>query len=177
VADVGVRDARRADVAALTEVQVRAWRIGYAGVVPTRALADMVGEAAQEVWRERWAEAIGAPPSPRHRVLVAVEHEAVVGLAAQAPAQEPDRDPAVTAELLTLLVDPEHGRAGHGSRLLAASADLIREDGVTALIAWVFEGDTALRGFLEPAGWAPDGARKVLDLGEKVSMIRLHTAL
>ncbi len=164
-------------MAAITEVQVRAWRIGYAGVVPTRALADMVGEAAQEVWRERWTAAVGSPPTRRHRVLVAVDHEAVVGLAAQAPAGEPDRDSAVTAELLTLLVDPEHGRAGHGSRLLAATADLVREDGVTELITWVFEGDAALRGFLEPAGWAPDGARKVLDLGEPVTMIRLHTAL
>lgn len=177
MADVGVRAARVADVAAVTDVQVRAWRIGYAGVVPTPALSAMVGDEAAQVWRERWTEAITAPPTPRHRLLVAVEHDKVVGLSAHAPAGEPDRDPATTSELLTLLVDPEHGRAGHGSRLLAATVDLLREDGVAELLTWVFEADTALRGFLEPAGWAPDGARKVLDLGEPVPMVRMHTGL
>lgn len=177
MADVGVRPARRADAVAVADIQVRAWRMGYAGLVPTATLAELTGPEAVALWRERWAEAAGSPPSPHHRLLVAVEHDAVVGFAAHAPAQDPDCDPAVTAELLTLLVDPEHGRAGHGSRLLAATVDLLREDGVSALVAWVFEGDTALRGFLEPAGWAPDGARRRLDLGESVSMIRLHTDL
>src|SRR5256885_15269371 len=68
------------------------------------------------------------------------------------------------------LLDPLPIWAGPGSRLLAATVDLLREDGVTELVAWVFEADTALRGFLEPAGWAADGARKVLDLGEPVPM-------
>lgn len=175
MADVGVRPARRGDVGAVADIQVRAWRIGYAGLIPTAALAEMTGPEALPVWRDKWAQAVTAPPSPRHRVLVAVEHDHLVGFAAQAPAEEPDHDPAMTAELLTLLVDPEHGRAGHGSRLLAATVDLLREDGVSSVVSWVFQGDTALRGFLEPAGWAPDGARREVDLGSPVTMIRLHT--
>lgn len=177
MADVGVRAARRGDVGVVAEIQVRAWRIGYAGLIPTAALAELTGAEALAIWRERWAQAVTDPPSPRHRVLVAVEHDTVVGFAANAPAEEPDHDPAKTAELLTLLVDPEHGRAGHGSRLLAATVDLLREDGVTSLISWVFEGDAALRAFLEPAGLAPDGARREADLGLPLPMIRLHTDL
>jgi hypothetical protein len=43
------------------------------------------------------------------------------------------------------------------------------------MIAWVFPGDRAMLGFLEPSGWACDGVWRELDMGEKVSMIRLHT--
>jgi GNAT superfamily N-acetyltransferase len=175
---VGVRAARAQDVEAVATIQVRAWRIGYAGLIPTKALAEMTGDEALEVWRSKWAQAIEQPPSPRHRVLVAVAGERVTGFAAHAPAEEPDLDAATTAELLTLLVDPEHGRAGHGSRLLAATADLLREDGHTTLVSWVFQDDTAMRGFLQPAGWAPDGARREIDLaGERLTMIRLVTGL
>jgi GNAT superfamily N-acetyltransferase len=135
----------------------------------------MTSQEAQEVWRERWTEAVVAPPSPRHRLLVAVEHDLVVGFAAHAPATDEDCSPDDTAELLTLLVDPMHGRAGNGSRLLAATVDTLREDGVTRMITWVFPGDRAMLMFLEPAGWARDGVWRELDMGEKVSMIRLHT--
>jgi GNAT superfamily N-acetyltransferase len=182
MADVGVRTARREDAVTIADIQVRAWRTGYAGVVPTPALSAMTTPEAEDVWRERWAEAVTAPPSPRHRLLVAVqrhtmETDTVVGFAASTPAADADCDPATAAELLTLLVDPRTGRAGHGSRLLAATVDLVREDGVTKLVTWVFPADRAMRGFLEPAGWAEDGARRQLDMGEPISMIRLHTDL
>ncbi len=91
------------------------------------------------------------------------------------PAGRQDCDPAETAELPTLLVDPMYGRSGNGSRLLAATVDTLREDGATKMIAWVFPGDRAMLGFLEPSGWARDGVWRELDMGEKVSMIRLHT--
>ncbi|SEG61564.1 L-amino acid N-acyltransferase YncA [Thermomonospora echinospora] len=175
MADVGVRPARRADAAAVADIQVRAWREGYRDLLPAAVLAEVTGPQAVAVWRDRWTEAATAPPGPRHRLLVAVSADLVVGFAAHAPATDPDLDPAVTAELVTLLVDPLHGRAGHGSRLLAATADLLREDGFGTVVAWVFEGDTAMRRFLGSAGWAPDGARRTLDMGEPVVMIRLHT--
>ncbi|MEU5878404.1 GNAT family N-acetyltransferase [Spirillospora sp. NPDC047279] len=175
MADAGVRPARRADAAAVADIQVRAWRQGYRDLLPPAVLDQVTSQDAAKVWRERWAEAATAPPSPRHRLLVAVASDLVVGFAAHGPAEEPDHDPARTAELITLLVDPMHGRVGHGSRLLAASVDLLREDGVGTLISWVFEADEVTRTFLGSAGWAPDGTARTLDMGEPISQIRLHT--
>ncbi|GAA3949638.1 hypothetical protein GCM10023085_35220 [Actinomadura viridis] len=176
MADVGVRPARRADTAAVADIQVRAWRQAYRDLLPAGVLDELTGPDAREVWRERWTEAVTAPPGPRHRLLVAVSSDLVVGFAAHAPAEdEPDHDPAVTAELLALLVDPLHTGAGHGSRLLAATVDLLREDGFRTLITWAFERDEVLRGFLGSAGWAPDGTARDLDMGEPVRQIRLHT--
>lgn len=175
MADVGVRPARRADARAVADIQVRAWQAAYRDLLPPAALAEVTSEVARERWRERWAAAVTAPPSPRHRLLVAVASDLVVGFAASAPAEDPGDDPADTAELVTLLVDPMHGRAGHGSRLLAATVDLLREDGFGTLITWVFEDDEVMRGFFGSAGWAPDGTSRTLDMGLPVPMLRLHT--
>ncbi|MBE1534901.1 GNAT family N-acetyltransferase [Actinomadura algeriensis] len=173
--DVGVRRARRADAAAVADVQVRTWRQGYRDLLPAAVLAEVTSPAARDAWRERWTEAATAPPTPRHRLLVAVAADLVVGFAAHGPAEEADHDPGTAAELITLLVDPLHGRAGHGSRLLAATVDMLREDGVTTLLTWTFEDDSVTRAFLGSAGWAPDGTARTLDMGEPVRQIRLHT--
>ena len=61
-----------------------------------------------------WASGILNPPTPMHRLLVAVESGQVVGYAALGPSQDPDADAGI-GELLALEVDPEQQREGHGS--------------------------------------------------------------
>jgi GNAT superfamily N-acetyltransferase len=185
--DVGVRAARRDDVEAVTNTQIRAWKFGYADFLPEVPLEQMTNDAARELWARQWEEAIVSPPTPRHRLLVAVElgaddvaepypgRERVVGMASHAPAEDPDLDPTKTAELLTLLVDPDHVRRGHGSRLLNATVDHLREDGFGAVVTWVFADHLPMLGFLESAGWAGDEAERVLEMGRHIRMIRLAT--
>ena len=67
-----------------------------------------------------WQEAVTNPPSPNHHVLVATQAGAVVGLAALAPDSDGD------GEITALAVHPAYQRHGHGSRLLAACADLAK---------------------------------------------------
>jgi GNAT superfamily N-acetyltransferase len=77
-----------------------------------------------------------------------------------------------------LLVEPRWGRRGHGSRLLAASVDLWREDGFATAVAWAYDGDPATRKFLGSAGWEPDGAARALDVDDLlVPQLRLHVTL
>ncbi|WP_248960343.1 GNAT family N-acetyltransferase [Sphaerisporangium perillae] len=191
MSDVGVRAARREDVPAVTATQIRAWKTAYRDVLPEGPLEQMTSPSAQEMWSRQWDEAIVAPPTRHHRLLLAVETddpltslaaghgepggERVVGLASHAPAEDPDLEPETTAELLTLLVDPDHTRRGHGSRLLNATVDHLREDGFATVVTWVFADDKALLGFLTSAGWGPDEAERILDMGRTVRMIRLTT--
>jgi GNAT superfamily N-acetyltransferase len=156
-AQASVRPARAADADAIGAVQVRCWRQEYAGVLPARVL-DRLREAE---FATTWRAAVGAPPSPRHAVLVACAGAAVVGFAALAPSTDADATLA-DAELVALEVDPAQQRGGHGSRLLAAVADAARERGFTALRAWVRHGDEPRRAFLTAAGPRPDGARRRL---------------
>lgn len=174
--DVSVRPARPEDAPAVAGVQLRAWRSGYADVLPARLLDDDVAPALAA----RWTQACAADPPARHHVLVAIEEGLVVGFAALSPTGDEDRDAVTYAELLDLLVDPGHVRRGHGSRLLAASADILREDGFTHALTWLLAVDDAHRTLLTSAGWAPDGATRDLQVGDGgplVHQVRLHTDL
>jgi GNAT superfamily N-acetyltransferase len=72
-------------------------------------------------------------------------------------------------------VDPDALGSGHGSRLLTAVVDTMRADGFSHARVWLVVGDDALRGFLESAGWAADGAHRELDLtGDGNATLRQH---
>jgi len=170
-----VRPARAGDADAVGRVHLRAWQAAYADALP----ADVLASLTPAELADRWRAATTSPPSPRHRVLVALEHDTVVGFAATAPAEDPDLEPMLDGELLTLLVDPDATRRGHGSRLLAAAAEHLRGDGFRHCVTWVLTADDALRSFLAGAGWAPDGAHRELDTGDAgpLRQLRLHTSL
>ncbi|HEX5741804.1 MAG TPA: GNAT family N-acetyltransferase [Pilimelia sp.] len=178
-----VRPARPAEADAIARIQLGTWREAYRRLLPRHVL-DAVEEPDLAA---AWRTAITAPPTPRHRVLVAVEQgeqEQLVGFAASGPAdaealapQEPPL-PADVAAVTELLVVPRWGRRGHGSRLLAASVDLWRGDGFRVAVAWAYERDPATRGFLQAAGWEPDGTVRALDVDDLlVNQLRLHVAL
>ncbi len=178
-----VRPARPADAPEIARLQLSTWRTAYRTLLPASILADL-----DQAWMgERWTEAITEPPSPRHRVLIAVEQaesDYVVGFAASGPADDaalaPEEKPLPedTAAITDILVEPRWGRRGHGSRLLAATVDLWREDGFTTAVAWAYERDKPTRAFLTSAGWAVDGATRSLDVDDLlVSQVRLHTSL
>jgi len=178
-----VRPGREADAASLARVQVASWRCAYAGIVPGALLAELTGDEAETVWRDRWREAIGNPPTSRHRVLVAVEQgtgsppRTVAGFVSAGPATDADRWPGTDGELYELRVAPEQTGRGHGGRLLHAAADTLAHDGFRTMAMWVLAADSALRQFLESAGWAADGARSELDVGVAVPALRLHTRI
>ncbi len=177
MADVSVRPARPDDAAELGRIQVETWRTAYDDVVPAAVLAGLSAETAAASWQQ----AISAPPSARHHVLVAMEQDWRVGFVAIGPADdlEPDDPEAeLTASVALLVVEPRWGRRGHGSRLLAAAVEHARADGMTRAIAWLPEGDKVTRDFLVSAGWAPDGLARALDTGAgELREVRLHTLL
>jgi GNAT superfamily N-acetyltransferase len=169
VADVSVRPARPEDAERVARVQLSTWRTAYADLLPAEALDVPEVQAAA-----LWLGAVESPPTPTHRLLVAMERDELVGFAASGPAE----DPQGAVELLTLLVEPRWGRRGHASRLVAASVESWRTDGFTTAVAWSWERDPATRGFLTGSGWEPDGATRGLDTGDRVEhQLRFHTDL
>ena len=156
----GVRLARTSDVDGIAEVNVRSWRQRFAGTLPQEALDGLDARDLAMVW----ASSILNPPTPGHRLLVAVEEADVVGYAAIGPSQDPDAEPG-TGELVALEVDPDRQREGHGSRLLAAAVDHARAGGLETLVAWCALDDEPRRAFLQSAGWGPDSAYRDVAVG------------
>jgi GNAT superfamily N-acetyltransferase len=179
-----VRPARPEDAAQIARVQLTTWRTVYRRMFPPHVLANL-----DEAYLARgWSEAIEAAPSQRHRVLIAVEQSdtasEVVGFSAAGPADEqalaPEEPPLPddVAAITDLLIEPRWGRRGHGSRLLAATVDLWREDGFATAVAWAYDQDKAMQKFLTTAGWEPDGAGRALDVDDMlVPQVRFHVSL
>jgi len=172
-----VRSARVEDVEAIVDVQVAAWLETYRELLPEAVLAELSGAEARAAFVARWRAAVESPPTSRHRLLVATDEGAVAGFAAFGPAQDADRWPGTDAEIYALHVAPDRVRRGHGSRLLHAVVDHLLDDGFQAVYVWTLEQQNALRTFVEQAGWAADGARRELDMGTVVPMVRLHAAI
>ena len=175
-----VRGARASDADGLARVQVISWRAAFAGLVPEAVISELTNEPAVAQWASRWRDAISAPPTSKHRVHVAVAKPGepeVLGFAAAGPATDDDRWPATDGELYELHVLPAVAADGHDGRLLHAVADAFAEDGFSTGYTWALSGDSSRIGFLESAGWAPDGSRSNLDMGVKVPVVRLHTRL
>jgi GNAT superfamily N-acetyltransferase len=183
-----VRPARPDEAGEIARIQLTTWRVAYRKLLPRQVLDELDPE-----WLAgRWRDAITAPPSPRHRVLIAIEQAESgsqptaypVGFIATGPADEaalaPGEQPLgpEIAAVTDLLVEPRWGRRGHGSRLLAAGVDGWREDGFRTAVAWAYERDPAMLAFLASTGWEADGARRSLDVDDLlVPQLRLHVTL
>ena len=171
-ADVSVRPARVDDVESVARVQLDAWRVGYASILPAAVLSALTVEGIAATWDA----AIRQPPTAYHHLLVALEGPRVVGMAATGLAE--DADLPAAGELLSLLVHPNWPDQGHGSRLLAACVASWRDAGRADAIAWSFEGDKKLQAFLEGAGFGFDGVTRGLAGPEgDLQQVRLRTTL
>lgn len=175
-ADVSVRVAWADDADSIASVQQQAWPDLYADVLPADALP-----ADTAVLAQAWREAISKPADARHRVLVALERNRVVGFALTSPAVDPDCDPITDGEIAEITLDPAERGKGHGSRILQAAVDTLTSDRFTRAVTWVRSDDDALRRFFADAGWEPDTAHRELDLDgtgrTTVKQIRLHAAI
>ena len=152
-ADASVRQARVNDAPAVGTVQSAVWREAFAGLVPAETLERFEPLPFARAWRA----SLEQPPSPRHVLVVSCAGPQVVGYAALGPCEDPDAEDG-DGEILTLGVHPDARHQGHGSRLLNAVVDLLRDAGFTHAYAWVPAEDAGTRGFLEAGGFAPDSA-------------------
>jgi GNAT superfamily N-acetyltransferase len=174
-ADVSVRVAWPDDAPAMAEIQVRAWRVRYEGLLPSDVLAslDPLGFA------EQWQRSLSRTQDARQRVLVALDRNNLKGFAVTGPSDDPDSDPVADAEISEFVIDPDAVSNGHGSRLLQACVDTMRQDRFSRGTVWLNATDDSARKFLGQAGWSTDGAHRELDLDGDgnvlVRQIRLHT--
>lgn len=176
MADVSARPARLGDVEAMTALQLRSWDDAL-------GLPSGTGRPDPATATRMWERSVIAPPSARHAVWVATAGEVVVGLAAVAPAADPDLDETSDTELLLLTVDPDWRNQGHGSRLLSATMESLSSHDQLTAVTWVTAKDDDTRSFLEKAGWGVDGAHRSLAQNEedppelRLRQLRLGTDL
>ena len=168
--DTSVRPAVPGDERAIAALQWRAWR----------ALFDREELAAQGLSEERlragWESALFSPRPASAALVVALHSNSVVGFALAGPddeagaaggptgavrGQSGGAPAAAATQIYELVVDPSFSRSGHGSRMLAAVADLVGG----ALRVWIDARDEARQRFFSSAGFAPAGAGRAIGDG------------
>jgi ribosomal protein S18 acetylase RimI-like enzyme len=138
----GLRPAIPADLPAMAEVFVAAWRGGYRGVVPDVVIDAWTRESALAELATGQAD-----PAVAADVVALDESGSVIGFARY----EPDR-----GYLASLYVAPAAGGRGVGRALLQHALDAMPGRAVTL---WVFEANGRARDLYARAGFRPDGAR------------------
>ena len=143
-----IRVPRIDDAAGAAAVHYRSWIATY---TPLRH-----DEAGQLTLAERvthWEWLLGSEP-PHMGSLVAVRSGAIVGLVEWEVGV--DANPSV-GEIHAIHVASEERGRGVGWRLLDATIEALRGNGVRRAILWVVEDNSTARAFYERQGWKWDG--------------------
>lgn len=152
MAELMLREAKRADARAIAEIHVAAWRAAYRDLLPPGYLASLnIDDRAR-----KWEKAI-TQPGPAHLALAEFDGE-LAAFCLYGPTR--DRQENDVAEIYTVNVHPARWRQGAG-RLLCAHAlaeAAAREH--TAMTLWVMSGNGRARHFYQRLGFSPDGAAR-----------------
>ena len=149
---VALRDALPEDAFAMADLNVRAWRAAFVGLVPDALLDDQRAESRVRYWHEH------LPSAPPERTWVAERGGRVIGLTHLGPSRDPDAPDA--AELYGMYVEPEAAGTGAGRVLMAAATEWFRSGPWDEAILWTLPGDHRAARFYRAWGWAPDGGAK-----------------
>jgi GNAT superfamily N-acetyltransferase len=181
-----IRSASAADAAQIAAVMRDSWFAAYDGIIAT-AIIDQVtapdgGARVRQSFRTRpWQRMIAAVPA-------AEAGPGIVGYASFGPERDvlgapwphpltPAGSEGRVAELYALYVHPAWWSTGTGRALMDAALAKVCAAGYACITLWVLEANARARRFYARAGFAPDGARHLLeDLGN-VTEIRYRRAL
>ncbi|PKY71579.1 GNAT family N-acetyltransferase [Winkia neuii] len=175
-ADRSVRPATVADASEIGRIQLQAMKAELAAGLENPSPA-LLASLPEEQFVQTWRTSIQSPPDGRHLVLTALDGARVVGFAAIAPAEDlsqatalpsgpaPLQEGPAQGQIVALEVGAKERQRGHGSRLLAACADIFKRTGARRVQVWISAGDSARIKFYSEAGFAPAGLRRKLAVG------------
>jgi len=178
---VVIRSASAADAAQIAAVMRDSWLAAYDGIIASalldQATAPDGGARIRQSFRLR----------PWQKMIAAVD-DGIVGYASFGPERDvldtpwpypltPAGSDGQVAELYALYVHPAWWSTGTGRALMDRVLARVKIAGYTCITLWVLEANARARRFYQRAGFAPDGARHVLDDLGGVTEIRYRRVL
>lgn len=157
-----VRTAIEADLRAVAELHVQAWRWAYRELLPASYLAALSVDTREQMWRR-----LLAAPAASSGLLVWEQDGRIRGFAAYGPARDTDLEARDAGQLLALYLDEELVGRGAGHALHDAALDALRSAGFSRALLWVLEANARTRAFYARHGWAPDGFQKSCAFGDE----------
>jgi ribosomal protein S18 acetylase RimI-like enzyme len=165
-----IRKASPDDALAIARVHVDSWRSAYRGLLPDERLErlDYVRGA------ERFREAIA---SGSEEIYVVEEKGSIAGFLALGPCRDGGVDEESTGEIYALYLSPEYWRKGIGRSMCREAEGMLKSQGHSQVVLWVFEDNQRARRFYETMGFIADGARKALNMGISLDAVRYRKAI
>jgi ribosomal protein S18 acetylase RimI-like enzyme len=152
------------DAKALSEIQSSSWRAAYKGIVPDEVLKAYTPETRVNALEDF----ISAGTSLN---AMALYNGDPAGFICFEKCRDEDAD-ALRGEIWAIYISPEYWRRGIGTRLLLWAAEQLKNKGFTSISLWVLEENASARAFYEKHGFKADGAKKELELGKKLMVVR-----
>jgi len=194
---VVIRSASAADAAQIAAVMRDSWFAAYGGIIAPalidRATAADGGARVRQTFRTRpWQRMIAAvsetQPAGNARNAGDTAPDGIVGYASFGPERDvldtpwpypltPAGSDGQVAELYALYVHPAWWSTGTGRALMDHVLAKVGVAGYACITLWVLEANARARRFYQRAGFAPDGARHVLDDLGAVTEIRYRRTL
>jgi ribosomal protein S18 acetylase RimI-like enzyme len=142
-----LRPAEPDDARSVAGVHVRAWQVGYRGLLPDEYLDRLRPEERAARYQ------FDRTDSDRPATLLALEGTSVLGFATTGPSAEGD----LIGELLALYVDPPQWGRGIGRMLLDAARAALVGRGFEEAVLWVIPGNERALRVYRADGWTADG--------------------
>lgn len=163
-----------ADAAAITDIHVQGWKVGYRGLLPQAALDGI--EPAQRL--ARWTGTLESADWPRRGTLVVEDGAELLGFADLRPTGDADGDPAEVGEVRSFYVRPSAWRQGVGTLLMTESVQRLQTAGFRAATLWVHDANARAIAFYDRTGWTADGAANLDTVrGQQLTEVRYRRAL
>jgi ribosomal protein S18 acetylase RimI-like enzyme len=164
VQTVEIRYANINDAKDLGAIQSASWRAAYKGIVP-----DDIHEAYTPEVREKAFEGFLAAGESLNALALCDGRPA--GWTCFEKCRDEDAPPS-RGEVWGIYVSPDYWRQGIGSELLGWTVGELKKRGFASVSLWVFEDNADARAFYEKHGLKADGAKKELELGRKLILVR-----
>ena len=189
---VVIRSAGTADAAQIAAVMRDSWFAAYDGIIAPamidRATAPDGGARIRQSFRTRPWQRMIAAVEPADSSASSGADRRIVGYASFGPERDvlempwpypltPEGSDGQVAELYALYVHPAWWSTGTGRALMDRVLARVIMAGYTCITLWVLEANARARRFYQRAGFAPDGARHVLDDLGGVTEIRYRRTL
>lgn len=160
-----IRKAVLDDALAIARAHVNSWRSAYRGLLPDDRLARLDCHHMAERFRETIA-------TGSEDIYVVEETGTVAGFLALGPCRDCDMDQESAREIYALYLSPEYWRRGIGRSTCERAEEILKSQGYSKALLWVFEDNRRARRFYEAMGFTADGSKKVLDMGTYVNAVR-----
>ena len=169
--------AQASDAPRVARVHVDSWQVAYRGVVPDSFLEGFTYAKREDAFRRSLAENLEETYLLEDEDATASSDERAVAILTVGPSRDDDLDVKEVGELWGIYIVPDRWRQGIGTRLVREAEGMLRARGYREIVLWVLEGNMDARRFYEAMGFEPDGASRIVELGEPLPAVRYRKAV